>query len=176
MSAENGNSLSQHLLTKQMLNSDKPFLIRLSMSAFTYSASSHIKETPDQDAKNRKYKSPSQRNRDSLRRQKFLRQKLDPQKYTEDSETYLMFKRDHCDYTNTNKRGLDNHMRQKHKDTYNLKQPLQSPEKLCDSSSDTPLLVTPTKEDRTENCWNCEEEMNPSHQCDEDRIVYGEKM
>ena len=170
MSAENLNSLSQQLLeiTKQMLNSGKPFSIRLSMSGFTYSASSHIKETPDQYAKNKKYKSPSHTNCDYLRKQKFLRQKLDPQQCTEDSETDLTFKCDHCDYTNAKKRGLDTDMRQKHKDASILKQPLQPPEKLRDSSPVTSLLVTPAKDDRIKKCWNCEEELHPSHQWETD--------
>ena len=59
-------------------------------------------------------------------------------------------------------------MRQKHTDTKSLNEILQPPENLCDSTNDTSVLVSPTKEDIVENCWNCGEEMNPSHQCDED--------
>ena len=118
MSAENGSSLSQKLLeiTKQMLTTGKPFSIRLSISGFTFSASSKTKESPDQDDKRKKYKSPSQKNRDSLRKQEFLKQKSDPPKSTEDPETSFTFKCNQCDYTNTKKRGLDTYMRQKHKD------------------------------------------------------------
>ena len=72
---------------------------------------------------------------------------------------------------------MNTQKRQKHKDAPSPKQILQSPEKPRDSSSDTPLLFTPTKEDRTENCWNCGEEKNPSHQYDKDKDtnVYDEK-
>ena len=120
MSAENETSLSKQLLeiTKQMLTTGKPFSIRLSMPCFNYSASSQIKETPDQDAKQKKYKSPSQRNRDSLRKEKFLKQKLNPptgpaaQAKDEDS---VDFKCDQCNYVSTTDKGLQIHIGKKHK-------------------------------------------------------------
>ena len=78
MDEENKASLAQQLLdiTKQMLNTGKPFSIIVSMTNFSFSANSQAMETPVQDFK-KKYKSPSQRKHDLDRKQTFMKHKLD---------------------------------------------------------------------------------------------------
>ena len=54
-------------------------------------------------------------NRDFVRKQNFLKKKLELPISAETSDLPVTFPCDQCDYTNTKKRGLDTHVRQKHK-------------------------------------------------------------
>ena len=79
MSGEGENNIPQQLLdiTKQMLNSGYSFSLKLSMPNLNFSASSTKKETPTSDVKKIKYKSPSQRQRNNIRKQNYLQKKME---------------------------------------------------------------------------------------------------
>ena len=117
MAHEEQTSVAQQLLelTQQMLNTGKTFSISLSMTNFNFSSSSQDKESPFQEVKKIRYKSRTQKKRDLIRKQNFLTNKLEPQLLLENSEKQTMFACEHCDYRNIKKRGLDTHVRQKHK-------------------------------------------------------------
>ena len=116
MSREIETSLPQQLLdiTKQMLNSGKPFSLTLSMENFNFSASSNTMEAPWNVVKKKKYKSPSQKNRDHIRKQNFLKHKLENPITKDNSEQPMMLSCDHCEHKNSKKQGLDTHVRMKH--------------------------------------------------------------
>ena len=110
-------SLAQQLLelTQKMLNNGQTFSINLKMTNFNFYASTKDKESPNQEVKKVKHKSPSQKKRDFLRKQIFQKKKLECPSSPKHSEKQDMFTCEHCDYKNIKKRGLDTHVRQKHK-------------------------------------------------------------
>ena len=114
------------------------------MTDFNFFASSKLKESPDHDAKKRRKKSASQTKRDFTRKQNFLKQKLDVPNSPETSENPELFSCDHYDYKNSKKRGLDTHMRQKHKVVPVLH---LTPEILWNPSSEANVskILTPPK-------------------------------
>ena len=85
-------------MTKQMLNSGNCFSPSLSLTSLTLSASSQAKETSCKGAKEvkKKHKSPNQRNLDFLRKENYLKKKLESTSPTFICEEPVIFNCDHC--------------------------------------------------------------------------------
>ena len=132
MAGENEDSLTQQLLdiTRKMLKTGNSFSLNLSIPNFNFSASSSKKKTPSGATKKTKYKSPSQKKRDYLRKQIYLKQKLDVPRSKDSSEksevteekdtqkhvTHDRFKCEQCGEKLDNQNYLTNHMIRKHKE------------------------------------------------------------
>ena len=113
-----------------MLKTVNSFSLNLSIPNFNFSASSSKKETPSVATKKTKYKSPSQKKRDYLRKQIYLKQKLDVPKSKDSSEksevteekdtqkhvTHDRFKCEQCGEKLDNQNYITNHMISKHKE------------------------------------------------------------
>ena len=130
MLGENEASLTQQLLdiTRKMLKTGSSFSLKLSISNFNFSASS-TKEDILSDVKKKKYKSPSQKKRDYVRKQNYLKQKLevpnskdesekpdimDALKMTKNPVTHDRFKCEQCGEKLDTKNCLTTHMISKH--------------------------------------------------------------
>ena len=118
MTQDQQASLTQQLLdlTKQMLEYGISFSLSVTMDNFNFSASSQKMEQPFLTVKKKTHKSPSQKKRDQIRKKKFIEKKLGHSNSDNTSEPEeTLFSCESCDYVNSKKRGLDAHIRQKHK-------------------------------------------------------------
>ena len=119
----------------------------------------------------RKRTSPSTKKRNARRRKQFLANKNTPasEENQADPETNQQalvekqtFKCDQCDTVFKTSNGLKIHIGKSHKAP-------DSPEKLRETSSESMLTVSPSREDRrAEPCPNCGADMSPTHLCQED--------
>ena len=167
MTDEDQTSIAQHLLelTQQMLNTGKSFSISLSMTNFSFSSSSQDKESPCQEVKKMQYKSPRQRKRDLIRKQNFIRKKLESPSLQINSEKQTMFDCEYCDYKNIKKRGLDTHVRQKHKTLQETPETLRSKPMVHEQSPTLSVSLEPRLDDsfndsRKFKCDECEIEFD----------------
>ena len=91
----------------------KSLSLSVTMENFNFSASSQKMEQPfSMTGKKTKYKSPSQKKCDQIRKKKFLEKKLEQSNSENTSKPEAtLFSCESCDYVNTKKRGLEAHIR-----------------------------------------------------------------
>ena len=173
--SENDSSLANKCLALcQALNSQgKAFKFSLTIgNTFSFSLDSGGRTVPLPIPKTgRKRTSPSTKKRNARRRKQFLAKKNTPaseenQADLETNQQALVekqsFKCDQCDTVFKTSNGLKIHIGKSHK-------ALNSPEKLRETSSESMLTVSPSREDRrAEPCPNCGAEMSPTHLCQDD--------
>ena len=176
--SENDSSLADKCLAFcQAMNSQgKAFKFSLSISnTFSFSLDSRGGAEPLPNS-GRKRASPSTLKRNARRRSEFLGKKNATAPVSEENQVDLetsqqaletdTFKCDQCATAFKTRNGLKIHTGKSHKQAPN------SPEKLRETSSQSLLAVSPTRENsRTELCPNCGEDMSPTHLCQDDDLA-----
>ena len=169
--SENDSSLANKCLALcQALNSQgKAFKFSLTIgNTFSFSLDSGGRTMPNRE---KKRASPSTMERNARRRKQFLAKKTtsaseENQADLEANQQALVekraFKCDQCETLFKTNNGLKIHIGKSHKAP-------NSPEKLRETSSESMLTVSPSREDRrAEPCPNCGADMSPTHLCQED--------
>ena len=127
---------------------------------FTFSLDTRSKAVVNQVVKKKK-PSPSTLRRNAKRREQYLakkRQKSVPP--TSSDPTAVEPKCDQCDYVAASEKGLRQHIRMKHKES--------QLEKMRKSSSESPLAISPIKDEgRVEPINHADDEPLDEHQCEE---------
>ena len=176
--SENDSSLADKCLAFcQAMNSQgKAFKFSLSIgNTFSFSLDSRGGAEPVPNS-GRKRGSPSTLKRNARRRSEFLGKKNATAPVSEENQVDLetsqqaletdTFKCDQCATAFKTRNGLKIHTGKSHKQAPN------SPEKLRETSSQSLLAVSPTRENsRTEPCPNCGEDMSPTHLCQDDDLA-----
>ena len=111
-------------LSKQLASSGKSFKLTLNMKHISFTCSSQGSDLPANTTKRIKKKSPSTKNRDSLRRNTFLEKKMEQtnnmSNSPEETKSTTSFPCDLCDFSATSRKDLNIHMVNQHKDLEQL--------------------------------------------------------
>ena len=174
MASEDDSSLATQCMAfcQALANQGKVFQFSLTIGpAFSFTLDTRCKDNLATIAKKRV--SPSTLRRNAKRREEFLKKKLKPatvqEKIVTDKESTIRsatFQCDQCDNTFKTESGLRIHIGKSHK--------LPPTEKVRNASEAASLSASPLKDSaRNISCHNCDEEMSPSHMCDEERLREG---
>ena len=168
MACEDDSSLATQCMAfcQALANQGKVFQFSLTVGpAFSFTLDTRCKDNLATTAKKRV--SPSTLRRNAKRREEFLKKKLKPatvqEKIVTDRESTIRsatFQCDQCDNTFKTESGLRIHIGKSHK--------LPPTEKVRNASEAASLSASPLKDSaRNISCHNCDEEMSPSHICDD---------